>query len=257
MLEFQDANASYYEYQEYLQTQIKHITSRSLASRVAVAAGLDREVAPGKPQPREEGLMSRWAWIWGGGRNPRRRNGLFTREERLQQGIDEVLGGLTVTPERNSRVVEIAYSSPDPKQAARLANILTQEYIEYNFQAKYDATSRATDFLQKQLVDLKAKVEKSEEAQIEYARGHNIMAVGEKQDVVTQTLADVNTKLTEARSVRMDKESVYRNLSDATTEDFPQALRTPQIESRSRATCSPTSRTWRSSRRSSVQRCRR
>ncbi len=91
-------------------------------------------------------------------------------------------------------------------------------------------TSRATDFLQKQLVDLKAKVEQSDTALIEYARQHSIMNVGEKQDVITQTLADINTKFTEARSARMTKESVYRTLAQATPENFPQALRTSLIE---------------------------
>ena len=59
-------------------------------------------------------------------------------------------------PIKNSRVVDISFTSPDPEEAARIANTITSEYIDYNFQAKYDATSRATDFLQKQLVDLKS-----------------------------------------------------------------------------------------------------
>jgi polysaccharide biosynthesis transport protein len=134
-----------------------------------------------------------------------------TDEDKVQQGIDFVLGGLTVTPEKNSRVTDITYSSPDPKLATRVVNILTGEYVEYNFQSKFDATSRATDFLQRQLVDLKAKVEASEAALIEYARSHNMLSVGEKQDVVIQTLE-------------------YKTLSGATPDNFPQSLRTPWIE---------------------------
>jgi succinoglycan biosynthesis transport protein ExoP len=218
-----------YMYEEYLQTQIKHLTSRNLASRVAIVAGLDKEDAANSQTTGEKsGLFSRWAWLRGPDKSAEQARPL-TKEERLQQGIDQVLGGLSVTPAKNSRVAEISFTSPDPKLAARIVNILCQEYIDYNFQAKYDATSRATDFLQKQLVDLKAKVEKSDNDLIEYARTHSIMNVSEKEDVVTQTLGEINSKLTEARAARMEKESVYRTLAQATPENFPQALRTPLI----------------------------
>ncbi len=219
---------SYY-YEEYLQTQIKHLTSRSLASRVAVAAGLDQEDAS-KPAAsgQKSGILSRWTWLMSPKKTSEPLRPL-TKEERLEQGIDTVLGGLSVTPVKNSRVVEINYTSTDPQLAAKLVNILCQQYIEYNFQAKFDATSRATDFLQKQLVDLKAKVEKSDNDLIDYARTHSITTVGEKEDVVTQTLGDINAKLTEAKAARMEKESVYSTLSQATPENFPQALRTPLI----------------------------
>ena len=211
---------SYY-YEEYLQTQIKHLTSRSLASRVAVAAGLDKEDAT-KPAGANEksGILSRWAWLT----SPKKSNEParpLTKEERLDQGIGLVLGGISVTPIKNSRVVEVSYSSPDPALAARIVNVICQEYIEYNFQAKFDATSRATDFLQKQLVDLKAKVEKSDNDLIDYARTHSIVSVGEKQDVVTQALADINGKLTEARAARMEKESVYRTLGSGDAGELP------------------------------------
>jgi len=226
----QQASNYNYFYEEFLQTQIKHITSRSLASRVVLAAGLDRESADRpEPQAPKTGLEQLWSWFAPPEAALEDRPPL-SREERIQLAIGQVQGGLAVTPVKNSRVVEISYSSPDPQQAAVIVNTLASEYIDYNFQAKYDATSRATDFLQKQLVDLKAKVEQSEEALINYARDHNIMNVGEKQDVVMQTLADINTRLTEARSARMDKESVYKTLSGATPDNFPQALRTPLIE---------------------------
>jgi len=106
-------------------------------------------------------------------------------------------------PAPNSYIIEINYTSSDPELAARQVNILAREYIEYSLQAKYDSTNRATEFLQKQLVDLKAKVQETEEAQLRYARAHNILNVNEKQDVVLQTLADLNRELTEARSARM------------------------------------------------------
>ena len=226
--DFSNSQADYYLYDEFLQTQIKHITSRTLARRVALAAGLDREVKPGTRRAEGKGWLA--SLLPARAEKKKSEDRPLTREERIEQAIGTVRGGLIVTPVRNSRVVDIAYNSPDPELAARIVNHVVSEYIDYNFQAKYDATTRATEFLQKQLVDLKAKVEESEAALVDYARKHNILNVGEKQDVITQTLGDINTNLSQARAARMEKESVYRTLGNASPENFPQAMRTPMIE---------------------------
>jgi polysaccharide biosynthesis transport protein len=228
--DFNSANQNYnYLYEEFLQTQIKHITSRSLAQRVAIAAGIDKKI-PDQPVVEKSRLSAMWAFITGKKSEDTPVKPL-TSAEKIQIATDDIIAGLEVLPVKDSRVVAIIYNSPDPKEAARIANILTQQYIDYNFQAKYDATSRATDFLQKQLIDLKIKVEQSEEALINYARQNNILNVSEKQDVVLQTLTDINSQLTQARGARMDKESVYKTLAQATTtENFPQGLRTSMIE---------------------------
>ena len=186
------------QYRGYLNTQIEHLTSHNLARRLVLAAGLERQ-----SESRQEAAGCAAVWDWLTGSNNGERSRRLTREEQIQQRIGEVLGAVSVVPAPNSYIIEINYTSSDPELAARQANILAREYIEYSLQAKYDSTNRATEFLQKQLVDLKAKVQETEEAQLRYARAHNILNVNEKQDVVLQTLADLNRELTEARSARM------------------------------------------------------
>jgi capsular exopolysaccharide synthesis family protein len=219
-------------YDEYVETQIRHITSRTLAARVVETLGLDRDDVPDPfIEQKNTGTLAGWLSM-GRHYTPAAPGaaGAWSPEEKKQAAIDKLLLNLTVTPERNSRVVELSYLSRDPERAARIVNTICAEYIQYNFQAKFDATTRATDFLQKQLVDLKSKVESSDNELIDYARKHSIVSLGEKQDVITQALGDINAQLTEARALRMAKESVYRTIAQTTPDDFPQALRTPLIE---------------------------
>jgi succinoglycan biosynthesis transport protein ExoP len=233
VLPYQDFNNSqfnYYEYEEFLQTQIKHITSRNLAERIAQVAGLNQEV-PVEPREEEEKsvLSLLWSWITGS-QTPEEESKPLTRDQIMEMAIGEVQGGLFVNPIMDSRVVEIGFSSPDPEKATRIVNAAIDEYIDYNFEAKFDATSRATEFLQKQLTDLKAQVEESEKDLIEYAREKNILDINEKQDVVIQRLADINSQLSVASADRMVKESIYKTMTNAAADSFPQALRTPLME---------------------------
>jgi len=219
-----------YGYQEYLETQIKHIKSRSLARRIVLATGMDREL-PDCMKPDESAfrVASLWEWIPGFGALEND-NIPVTREDKIEYAIDFILEDLDISPNRNSRVVDISYRSPDPELAANIVNTLVREYIDYNFEVKFDSTTRATDFLDRQLVDLKAKVEESEASLIAYARKHNILDAGEKQDVVMQTLRDINSSLSEARATRMVKESVYKTMAGSASGNFPHALRTPVME---------------------------
>lgn len=117
--------------------------------------------------------------------------------------------GLRVELVRNSRIVEVSFESTDPHLAARVANALVNNYTEYNFHQKYDATRQASGWMEQQLDELKAKVEKSQQAMVDYERQNAIVNIGEKQNVVEQRLADLSKDLTNAQSDRMQKESLY------------------------------------------------
>src|SRR3546814_4788177 len=71
---------------------------------------------------------------------------------------------------RCARVNTIAFTSPDPALAARIANTYTSEFIKSNLQRKFNSTSYARDFLSQQLGEAKAKLEQSERDLNTYAR---------------------------------------------------------------------------------------
>ncbi len=109
----------------------------------------------------------------------------------------------------NSRLIEVKFESTDPRLASRGANALVSNYIEDNFRQKYDATRQASGWMEQQLDELKAKVEKSQTALVNYERQYNIVNVGDKQSVVEQRLSDLSRELTAAQGDRLEKESRY------------------------------------------------
>jgi succinoglycan biosynthesis transport protein ExoP len=57
---------------------------------------------------------------------------------------------------------------------------------------------------------LKVKVEKSEQAMVDYERQNNIVSVGEKQTVAEARLDDLNKNLSVAQAERLSKGSIYK-----------------------------------------------
>lgn len=119
-------------------------------------------------------------------------------------------GNLKVSLEANTRIIEVHYRSPDPQKAATIVNTLMQTYVANNFKDRFDSTMQASDWLQKQLVDLQMKVESSQEKLVRYQKEHEILGIDEKQNITMAKLDELNKELTMAESERMDKESLYR-----------------------------------------------
>jgi polysaccharide biosynthesis transport protein len=126
--------------------------------------------------------------------------------------IDAFKGNLAADLVPSSRILRVAFESTDPQLAARVANGLVDNYIEYNFREKYDATRQASARMEQQLDELKAKVEKSQQALVDYQRQHTITNVNDKQNVVEQRLSELSADFSKAQGDRMQKESLYNVL---------------------------------------------
>jgi capsular exopolysaccharide synthesis family protein len=116
---------------------------------------------------------------------------------------------LHVQKVRDSHVVNVSFESADPHLSAKVANSLADDFIENNFRQKYDATRQASGWMEQQLDELKAKVEKSQQALVDYERQNAIVNINDKESVVEQRMADLSRDLTNAQNDRLQKESVY------------------------------------------------
>jgi len=108
-----------------------------------------------------------------------------------------------------SRLVEVSFESGDANLAAQVANALVKNYVESNFRSKYETTRQASAWMEQQLDELKAKVEKAQQALVDYEREYSIANLGDKENVVQQRLAQLSSDLTAAQVDRTNKQSVY------------------------------------------------
>lgn len=129
---------------------------------------------------------------------------------RASVALGDFRGSLRVNLSPNTRIIEVHYRSLDPQLAANVVNTLMQTYVENNFKARFDSTMQASDWLQRQLVDLQMKVETSQEKLVRYQKEHEILGIDEKQNITMAKLDELNKQLTSAESERMDKEALYR-----------------------------------------------
>src|SRR6202521_3180006 len=141
------------------------------------------------------------------------------------------LGSLSVKRVPGSRLMDVSFESTSPLLAAQIVNAHIKNFIEQNFQSRYEATTRASSWLTDQLNSLKIRVEKAEDARITYERQNQIWALdGDKQNVTTQRLADLNRELSAAQSERMRKQSLFEFAKAGEMDSVPQIRDNPAVQ---------------------------
>jgi capsular exopolysaccharide synthesis family protein len=118
--------------------------------------------------------------------------------------------GLTVSTVPRTRLVDIRYASPSPQVAAEVVNTTIDAYIERNIRSHFESTMQASEWLSKQLTDLRLKAESSQQKLVDYQKQKKIVGVDEKQNITISKLDELNRQLTQAETERMQKEANYR-----------------------------------------------
>jgi uncharacterized protein involved in exopolysaccharide biosynthesis len=129
---------------------------------------------------------------------------------------------LSVAPVRKSRVLEVKFSASDPRLAAQVVNCLVNLFTEENYKARYDAIMHASEWLTRQMDDIRQKADSSNQALAMYQRAHGIVDVDEKQSSVSQRITDLNHQLTQAETDRIQLESHLKGVRNGHPESLPQ-----------------------------------
>lgn len=135
--------------------------------------------------------------------------------------VDDIVKGRTVSLVKDSRLVNVGFRSTDPALSAQVANALARAYLQQNSEFRSRTTGDASDWLSKQVGELRKLVEESETALQRYRTQHGADALmtdrlgTEQQNVVVQKLAALQAAETKARTETIEKTAQYNQLAAA------------------------------------------
>jgi capsular exopolysaccharide synthesis family protein len=198
-------------------TQVSILQSNTLALMVIRNLGLNnRPEFVGKERPTTTGGVA----VSGS---------LAQTLEREDQLISIFHSRLNVSPVPNTPIIEIKYSSPDPRLAAEIANATANTFIEQSVKARFNNAMQAANWLSKQLDDLQIKVETSQARLIEYQKQHGIVGTDEKQNLTFEKLNELGKELTQAQADRIQKESFYQITKGTNPNALASVLQDPAL----------------------------
>jgi succinoglycan biosynthesis transport protein ExoP len=198
LISFKDSapDTDYVYEQSDLDTEVRILQSDLMALQVIRALNLDKRPEFGGHSDQKQANLTA--------------DPLQTDSSRTSALLGSFHGRLHVSLIPNTRIMEIHFTSTDPQLAASAVNTLAATYIQQNFQTKFESTMQASDWLQKQLIDLQMRVETSQEKLVRYQKEHEILGMDEKTNIITEKLDELNKEMTMTEFDRMQKEAVYR-----------------------------------------------
>ena len=109
----------------------------------------------------------------------------------------------------NTYLVQISYRSTDPQLSAEVANAIAHSYLEHSYRIQITSATSAAGFMEKQMDELKAKMERSGRALAEFEKVLNVINPEAKTNIISARLLQLNTEYTNAQADRVRKEAYF------------------------------------------------
>ena len=121
-------------------------------------------------------------------------------------------------------VMNIGFQSQDPDKAARIANAIADAYITDQLEAKYQATRRASVWLQDRLGELGSQASAADRAAVDFKQKNNINTVDATGRLMgEQQMSEVNTQLIQARAATAEAKARLDRIDDIMKDPIPDA----------------------------------
>lgn len=189
--------------QEFLQTQYVLLKSRGLAEKV-----IDDQKLLSDPEFNPAGIS---------GKTP-------AQIAQLRSSMAGLINGPTeVVPVRNTSLVDVSYVSSSPRLAQKVAEGIGESYIALNNEKKFESVREASDFLDRQIAQIRADIEVTRRQLQQYGESKGIISTADANSIPFQRLAKVNADLQNATNLRLEKQNAYDSLSHANAESVTSA----------------------------------
>ena len=197
---------------DYFLTQFEIIKSRELAERLVRVMQLTKHP---EYDPRQQARP--WYAEWVPERFLPAVSGKAPNEEALEESVvAQVMGQISLQPVRNTQLVKLSFDSHDPLLAERVPNTLAMIYIVSDLEARGDTTRRSMAFLKDQAVELKQKLNDSEQALQNFREREKIVvAKGVSVSGAIRQLEELESALDDARKKRLDAETRFNQINVA------------------------------------------
>jgi chain length determinant protein EpsF len=117
---------------------------------------------------------------------------------------DLLLRNLDVRPARDSSVIELSYSGPDPAFAAEVANAFAKAYVETTLELRVEPARDVSAFFEDRTKQFKANLEASQAKLSAFQKRSGIVSIDERLDVENARLQELSSQLVVLQAQSID-----------------------------------------------------
>ncbi len=137
--------------------------------------------------------------------------------EQQQNDAPMVLDGLKVSRPPNTYLMLVSYRSTDPRLASETVNAIAHSYLDHTYNIRFQSSAGLSRFMEKQLDELRIKMESSSSALAKFERVLNVINPEDKTNIISARLLQINQEFTAAQADRVKKEAAWRSVEGGST----------------------------------------
>ncbi len=128
------------------------------------------------------------------------------------------LAGLQVSRPTGTNLLLISYRSTDPRLAADIANAVANSFLGRTYNLRIRSSATLSSFMEKQLDDLKAKMEQSNLALAQFEKDLDVIDPEDKTNILSSRLLQLNSEYTAAQIDRVNKQAAVEAIKSGSLE---------------------------------------
>ncbi len=136
---------------------------------------------------------------------------------------------LSVTPSRESSVIAVAYTAPDPRFAAGLANAFVEAYVQTALELRVNPARQFSGFFDEQLKEHRDRLEAAQTRLTVFQKENGIIASDERLDIETQRLNELSSQLVALQAVAAESRSRQAQAQGAAGDRLQEVLNNPLL----------------------------
>ena len=248
---FEEVVAGEIRAQEFMQTQVGLLQSKTLARRVAekldmkqrleaLRKSLGQDQGTGLASLAKDAVEDAGTWVlnWfrpgnedsGGEKNTYK---IALPEALLEEKmmLEFIQENLTVEPRRNAMLIELTFTSPDRYLSRDVVEAYAKEFVVWQMDKTLESSRIAREFLTKQIERAQIELERSEDELNWFAKQAGIVSLDGVLNSVYVQLEEINRSLAQAEGEFIRRESVYRQAVEEGPSSLPQVMESDMISS--------------------------
>ena len=128
---------------------------------------------------------------------------------------DMLQAGVTVSPVKESKLLNISFQSENPEFARVVTNTIADAYKEEIMAIHLNSSGYALTWMTKKAEEEKSKLAVAESALQQYMKKNDIVTIEDKVAIVPQQLANLTARLAEAQTKKSVLENKYNQIQEA------------------------------------------
>jgi capsular exopolysaccharide synthesis family protein len=156
-------------------------------------------------------------------------------QSRRAFAVSQILQNTTISPIKNTQVVDIAFESADAALAANVANTIADVYIENYLESKLDMTTKATNWLNESLQGLRTKLNMAEKTLADFYEREQLVDIDGVVGLASEQLQQLSDQLIDAQVLFQRNRAIFQQVNQSGADfsllsSLPDVLNHPSIQ---------------------------